>query len=134
MRYPHKATSESAEIAWEPETRVAVLRFTAGVTLTGKDGVLVADALTRWVGDDARPFGVLADVKDLRAADSEFRARASDFFRKNRSRAAIALINLGPVVAVMGDMFRIGTGVRLTAFSDESAARAWLRQQACEVS
>ena len=70
---------------------------------------------------------MLADAKGLRGTDAEYRASASGFFRKHRDTACIALINLGPVIHVVVEMFRIGTGIQLKTFPDEAAARAWLR-------
>ncbi|HVH44703.1 MAG TPA: hypothetical protein VM925_20260 [Labilithrix sp.] len=125
-------TSDSTEISWDAEGRVAHVRYTAGATLTGQDGAFLTNALARWIGADDRPFSVFADAKGLRGTDAEYRASASAFFRQHRSRAAIALVNMGSVISVLVEMFRIGTGVRLKAFSDETAARAWLRAQAAE--
>jgi hypothetical protein len=115
-------TCDSTEIAWDAAARVAKIRYTLGITLTGKDGVFLAESLDRWVGKEKKPFGILADAKGLKGTDAEYRSRASAYFRQHRATAAIALINLGPVIAILVDMFRIGTGVRLKAFPDEEQA------------
>lgn len=99
--------------------------------MTAKDGLFLTSALAGWIKDDGA-FGVLADAKGLKGTDGEYRAIASSFFRQHRSRAAIALINMGSVIAVLVEMFRIGTRIRLKAFSNEADARVWLLQQAKE--
>jgi hypothetical protein len=52
---------------------------------------------------------------------------ASRFFRQHRDHAFIALTHLGPVIRVVVEMFRIGTGIPLKTFAEEAAARSWLR-------
>jgi hypothetical protein len=121
------AASDTTEIRWDAVSRLASVRYTDGASLTGRDGPFLVDALAGWVGTDSKPFGVLADAKGLRSTDAEYRASASRFFRARRDTAHIALINLGPVIHVVVEMFRIGTGVQLKTFADEAAARSWLR-------
>jgi hypothetical protein len=123
----HAVTSDSTEIRWDPRSRVASVRYMAGANLTGADGPTLVDALTRWIGTSGEPFAVLADGTGLRGTNAEYRASASRFFRQHRDTAWIALINLGPVIHVVVEMFRIGTGIPLKTFADEAAARAWLR-------
>jgi hypothetical protein len=120
-------TNASSAITWHPEMRVAVVRYTADAVLTNADGDLLAAALTGWVGTSGEPFGVFADAAGLRGTDAEYRAKASSFFRKHRDHAFIALVNLGPVIHVVVELFRIGTGIQLKTFANEAAARAWLR-------
>ena len=36
---------------------------------------------------------------------------------------------MGPVIRIVAEMFRIGTGVQLKGFSEEAGARAWLRER-----
>jgi hypothetical protein len=122
-----KLTSASTEISWSPEERVAGVRYMVGATLTSEDGDFLVDALTGWVGADGEPFAVFADAAGLRGTDAEYRAKASRFFRRHRDRAFIALINLGPVIQVVVDLFRVGTGIQLKTFASEAAARSWLR-------
>jgi hypothetical protein len=124
-----KVTSGSTEITWDSVKRVADVRYTAGATLTRKDGDFLVDALTGWVGSRGEPFGVFADAAGLGGTDGEYRARASEFFRKRRETVAIALINLGPVIHVVVELFRLGTGIQLKTFANEAAARSWLRSQ-----
>jgi hypothetical protein len=120
-------TSDSTEITWDAASRIALVRYTSGVTLTGPDGPFLVDALTGWIGADGEPFAVFADAKGLRGTNAEYRASASRFFRQHRDHAFIALINLGPVIHVVVEMFRVGTGIQLKTFPDEAAARSWLR-------
>jgi hypothetical protein len=122
-----KVTSPSTEISWTPEERVACVRYTADAILTGKDGDFLVEALTGWIGAKGEPFAVFADAAGLRGTDAEYRAKASRFFRQHRNTAFIALINLGPVIHVVVELFRIGTGIQLKTFTSEAAARSWLR-------
>jgi hypothetical protein len=126
-------TSPSTEISWSPEERLAVVRYTPGITLTSRDGDFLVDALTGWVGTKGQAFAVLADAAGLQGTDAEYRARASGFFRQHRETAFIALINLGPVIHVVVELFRVGTGIQLKTFADEAAARAWLRTKGIAV-
>jgi hypothetical protein len=122
-----KVTSGSTEISWSPHERVAGVRYTLDATLTRKDGDFLVDALTGWIGTDGAPFAVFADAAGLRGTDGEYRARASGFFRQHRDTAFIALVNLGPVIHVVVELFRVGTGIQLKTFATEAAARSWLR-------
>jgi len=120
-------TSPSTQITWHAPSRVAVVRYAHGAALTGKDGRFLVDALTAWIGPDPDPFAVLADAAGLGGTDGEYRTEAGRFFRQHRDGAFIALTNLGPVIHVVVEMFRVGTGIQLKTFADEVAARCWLR-------
>jgi hypothetical protein len=120
-------TSPSTQISWHGPSRVAFVRYTSGAILKSKDGTFLVDTLSGWVGGDRETFAVLADAAGLGGTDTEYRAKASRFFREHRARAFIALINLGPVIYVVVEMFRVATGVPLKAFGDEASARSWLR-------
>jgi hypothetical protein len=102
--------SASTEITWHAPSRVAFVRYSAGVVLTIRDARILVDALTGWVGAGGEPFAVLADGARLGGTDGEYRAEASRFFRQHRDHAFIALINLGPMMHVVVEMFRVGTG------------------------
>jgi hypothetical protein len=122
-----KVTSPSTTIAWDASSRVALVRYSLGATLASTDAAFLVDALTGWVGTDGAPFGVLADGAGLRGTDAQYRSKVSRFFKAHRSHAFIALFNLGPVIHVVVELFRVGTGVPLKSCNDEGAARAWLR-------
>jgi hypothetical protein len=119
--------STSTSVTWDRASRVAFVRYAAGITLTRDDGAFLVDALTSRIGEAGEPFGVLADAAGLHGTDAEYRAKASSFFREHRDTAFIALINVGPVIHVVVEMFRVGTGIRLKTFGSEAAARVWLR-------
>jgi hypothetical protein len=120
-------TSPSTEINWHAQARVALVRYTSGASLTGPDGPFLIGALTGWIGAAGEPFAVLADAKGLVGTNAEYRAKVSRFFRQHRDHAFIALINPGPVIHIVVEMFRIGTGIQLKTFTDDAAARSWLR-------
>jgi hypothetical protein len=123
----HNIVTQTMELVWCPESRLALVRYAPDVTLTRSDGAVLVDALTGWIAGSGAPFGVLADAAGVSATDAEYRARASRFFWQHRDDAFIALFNVGPVIRVVVEMFRVGTGVPLKTFLDERAARAWLR-------
>jgi hypothetical protein len=125
----HVVTAESMEMTWHPEARLAVLRFAPNIALGGKEGALLVESLTGWIGAEGSVFGLLADTKGVRGADSEYRVKTRDFFKLHRRSAYVAVTNMGPVVRITAEMFRIGTGIQLKGFADEAGARAWLRQR-----
>jgi hypothetical protein len=122
-----RVTSASTEISWSAEERVAGVRYTADAMLTREDGEFLVEALAGWIGAGGEPFAVFADAAGLRGTDGEYRAKASSFFRQHRDIAFIALINLGPVIQIVVELFRVGTGIQLKTFASEAAARSWLR-------
>jgi hypothetical protein len=124
-----KVTSSSTEITWSAEERVASVRYTSGSTLTAGEGDFLVEALTGWIGTKGEPFAVFADAAGLQGTDAEYRAKASGFFRQHRDTAFIALINLGPVIHVVVELFRVGTGIQLKTFANEASARSWLQSK-----
>jgi hypothetical protein len=122
-----RVTVGSAQMTWDPETRLAVLGFSRETTTTGADAVVLVDALSRWIGTDGRPWGLLGDGGRLRGVDAEYRSAWSKFLRQHRADSFTAFFNMSPIVRIAADMFRIGTGLRLKAFATETQARAWLR-------
>lgn len=122
-------TNASTEITWHASSRVALIRYATDASLTTVDGTFLVDALTSWVGAENMPFAVLADAKGLRGTDGSYRALAGSFFRKHRDTAFVALINQGPVIHIVVEMFRIATGIQLKTFGSETDARAWLQHQ-----
>ncbi len=119
-------SNAASSATWHPKSRLASVSYSAGATLTASDGTMLINALTGWIGDAKQPFGVLADAKGLGGTDGDYRAQVGDYFKQHKE-AYIALINMGPVIRVVVEMFRIGTGVSLKAFATEAQARAWLQ-------
>jgi hypothetical protein len=120
-------THGSVEIEWYAEPRIAVVRYGPDTNLQAPDGRFLVDALTGWIGAEGEPFAVLAHAAGVRGTDAAYRATASAFFRRHRDAACIALVNMGPVLSLVVDMFRVGTGIQLKGFADEAVARSWLR-------
>src|SRR6185295_1591510 len=112
-----------------PESRLVVVSFAAETSLTGEHGAALVDAMKRVLGPSGQRFGLLADAKGVSGTDADYRTVTGAFFSQQRDVARIALINLGPIIRVVAEMFRIGIGLHLKTFSDEASARSWLRQQ-----
>jgi hypothetical protein len=121
-----RVVSASTEIEWDAVTRIAVVSYAPETTLTIADATFLVGALTRWIGSAKEPFGIFARAGGVRATDAAYRAATSEFFRQHRSSARIALVGMSTILGLVVDMFRVGTGVQLKAFTDEAAARAWL--------
>lgn len=97
--------------------------------MRSSDGDFLVESLRGWIGEQNQPFAVLADAAGLLGTDATYRAKASGFFRQHRDISFIALINLGPVIHVVVELFRVGTGIQLKTFANEPAARDWLRSK-----
>ena len=126
---PGVAAGGSTEITVHPESRLVVFRILTETRLTGAHGTALVDALTSVIGASGEPFGLLADAGGVSGTDADYRAVTGRFFGEHRATARIALLNLGPIIRVVAEMFRVGIGVQLRTFPDEPAARAWLRTQ-----
>lgn len=123
-----RVTTGTTEMTWTSESRLAVLSFERETHATGNDAAVLVDALTRWIGTDHKPFGLLGDGGRLAGVDAEYRAVWGRFFRQHRADSWIAFFNMAPLIRVAAEMFRIGAGLRLKAFAHEEEARAWLRR------
>jgi hypothetical protein len=116
------------EMTWDPEARLAVIRFERATQATGKDAVVLVDAMTGWIGTESKPFGLLGDGGRLSGLDAEYRSVWGRFLRRHPSDANVAFFNMNAIVRIAAEMFRIGTGLRLKAFVTEADARSWLRE------
>jgi hypothetical protein len=124
-----QVTSATTTLSWDAAARVVAVRYQPHTTLAANDGVFLVEALAGWVGSEPSPFAVLADASGVSSTDAAYRATASDFFRRHRDVAFIALFNMKPAVRILTEMFRIGTGIPLKGFSDEANARSWLKMK-----
>jgi hypothetical protein len=122
-------TCGAMDLQWHSAARLAVLRFTADTHLTAEHGTVLADSLQTWIGAGNAPFALLADARGVLGTDGGYRTATGKFFGQHRDAARIALVNLGPVIRVVAEMFRIGIRLHLKTFADEAAARDWLRTQ-----
>jgi hypothetical protein len=123
-----KLTNGPMEFRLYRAAHLVVLRFGAEVSLTGRHGEALVDALKSVIVDGER-FGLLADAKGVQGTDADYRAATGAFFGQHRDNARIALINLGPIIRIVAEMFRVGVRLQMKTFGDEAAARAWLRTQ-----
>jgi hypothetical protein len=122
-------TNGAMEINWDSASRLALIRFPANTTLTGRDAEFLIEALRSWIGVEHKPFAILADATGVRGADAEYRANTTKFYRQYRNELFIALVNVGPFVRVLAEMFRVGSGLQVKAFAGKAEARAWLLEK-----
>lgn len=115
-------------MTWDPKVRLAHLRFTAPTHAGEEDAKKLVAAITEWVGTDAKPFALLGDGGKLGAVDASYRSVWGAFFKKHKKEGLLAFYNMGPLIRIAAEMFRIGTGVTMKAFANEEEARAWLRK------
>lgn len=121
-------TSGTIQMTWDPDARLASIGFARETQATGKDAVVLVDALTGWIGTGRKPFGLLGDGGKLSGLDAEYRSLMGGFFRQHRDHVYLAFFNMNAIVRIAAEMFRIGTRLRLKAFAQEAEARAWLRE------
>ena len=124
-----QVTVGTIQMTWAPDARLAALSFSAETHATGHDAEVLLQALGQWLGPDPQPFGLLGDGGKLTGVDPEYRSRWAAFLKQHRSTARIAFFNMGPLIRIAAEMFRIGTGLELKAFADEEGARRWLRDK-----
>ena len=122
-------TSGSMELTLHPEAHLVTVRFLSETALTGEQGVALVEALKSVLGESGERFGLIADAAGVRGVGAEYRTVTGEFFGRHRAAARIALVNLGPIIRVVAEMFRVGVGLHLRTFADDGAARAWLREQ-----
>lgn len=123
-----RVTTGPIEMTWDPGSRLATIRFERQTQATGKDAVVLVETLSGWIGAEGTPFGLLGDGGKLSGLDAEYRSVWGRFLRKHRVDSHTAFFNMNAIVRIAAEMFRIGTGLRLKAFADETEARAWLRE------
>ncbi len=121
------ATSGTMQMTWSDESRLLELRFDHPSAATRQHGTVLVDLLTRSIGTERRPFGLLCDAAKLSSLDAGYRAVTGQFFRQHREDCVIAAFHMGRLVRIIAEMFRVGTGTRVKGFAGEADARAWLR-------
>ena len=121
--------TQSMRVSWHAQARIAVCSYSPNTTLTRKDAGVLIEALNRWIGSDREPFATLGDAAGIRSADPEYRAMTSKFYKEHKQELFIALFNVGPLLRIMVEMFRVSSGLQFKAFVDEAEAREWLRRK-----
>jgi hypothetical protein len=120
---------DSIKIAVRRESRLVEVSFAPNTRLTRQHGTAIVEALAEVTRDGRETFGLFADAAGVAATDADYRAVTGDFFSQHRATARIALINLGPIIRIVAEMFRVGIRLQMRTFDDEPAARAWLRKE-----
>jgi hypothetical protein len=117
------------ELTLHAEAHLVTVRFVAETVLTGEQGTALVGALERVLGEPGERFGLIADAAGVRGVGADYRSVTGEFFGRHRAAARVALVNLGPVIRVIAEMFRVGVGLHLRTFAEDAAARVWLREQ-----
>ena len=128
MSGPMMLTIGTIAMTWDEEVRLASIRFTGATDATGEDAGRLVQALSRWIGGESKPFGLLGDGAGLRSVDAQYRSLWGAFLRRHRSEVYAAFFNMSAMVRVAAEMFGLGAGLRLRTFGGEAEARAWLRK------
>lgn len=113
------------QLSWDPSTRLAAFRQAEHVTRAHARALV--DELTRCIGIDAEPFGLLIDATDVSTTEVGWRSTWAEFFRVHRAYCVLAIFGATAIIRVVIDAFRIATSMRMKAFSTEDEARSWLR-------
>jgi len=113
------------ELTWDKSTRLAAFRQADHVTRAHARALV--DELTRCIGTDDEPFGLLIDATDVTSTEVGWRSTWAEFFRLHRACCVLAIFGATAIIRVVIDAFRIATGMRMKAFSAEGEARSWLR-------
>lgn len=120
------------ELTWDPETRLAVFRFSQENTAArGEDARAFLEAVREWTQPPEVRWGMLVDCSQLSNVDAGWRSEFSSHFKHERNRAAVAWFNANALVRTMVLMFvtamRLAGPFRGKAFATEEEARSWLR-------
>jgi hypothetical protein len=126
-------STDTLEMSWDAARRVARARVVPGAKLGAKDGADLVGAVARWTEGSSERFAVLADGGGGHETDGKYRATLSSFIRQHRDKAFVTFFNLGAVLPIVVEMFRVGTGIPMHAFATEEEARAWLRTKSFDV-
>lgn len=121
-----------SEIDWDDSTRILRVRVgRAGdsLRLMADDAAWMIDHIRQWAGEER--FGYLADCIGAGMADAGFRVAMGDFFRaRKKGSLCIAWYHINPLTRIVIEMFALVTlGSDAKTFSNEAAARNWLRER-----
>jgi hypothetical protein len=116
-------------LTWDSQNRLAELRFSEPTVGTGPAAEVLVQAMTRWVGTESRPFGLLADTKNNPSVDAQWRAKWGEFYKLHKTSGVMAVFNMSAILRVAADLFRLAIGVNLKGFNHEKDARAWMQSQ-----
>jgi hypothetical protein len=117
------------ELSWDPEVRLARLRFTEPGTGGGPEAERLTAQLASWVDEGGGgPFRLLVDCSEMVDVDAAWRTTWGNFFKEERDRSTIGWFNASARIRLVIIMFKKGTGVTGEAFESESEARAYLEQ------
>src|SRR3954464_12950806 len=84
-------THGTVQLTWDPDSRVAAMRFDSKTHSTGEDATVLVSALAQWLGVDPerKPFALFADAARLDKMDAGWRSIWGEFFRLHRDHAWI---------------------------------------------
>jgi hypothetical protein len=116
------------ELRWDPDTRLAELRFVEPGTGGGDEAERLTSQLARWVDEDGGSFRLLVDCSEMVDVDAAWRQSWGTYFQEARDRAVVGWFNASARIRLVIIMFRKATGVVGEAFETEAEARDYLEQ------
>jgi hypothetical protein len=121
----HRCVEGAVELVWDPQTRLAILRFMRPGVGSQREAERLTEQLETWT-DGAGLFRLLVDCSDMVDVDAGWRATWGDYFKRARDRAVIGWFNADARIRLVIIMFKKGTGVTGEAFETEAEARAYV--------
>jgi hypothetical protein len=124
-------TAGEIELVWEPERKVATMRYLVPKTGGADEARLLAAQLEKWTAG-VEDWAMLVDCGRIANVDAGWRSVWFEFFEAHARTVRIAWFNANTLIKVVIQMFlaasRFASPLQGGAFGDEAAARAYLRE------
>jgi hypothetical protein len=125
---PRVVRAGPTELRWDPDARLAELRFVEPGTGGGVEAEQLTTHLARWVDEDGGHFRLLVDCSEMVDVDAAWRQTWGTYFQQARDRAVVGWYNASARIRLVIIMFKKATGVTGEAFESEAEARDYLAQ------
>jgi hypothetical protein len=131
-----RVTAGEIELVWEPERRLATMRYLVPKTGGADEARRLTEQLQAWTAgiDD---WALLVDCGRIANVDAGWRTVWFEYFKAHAQAARIAWFNANTLIKVVIQMFlaasRFASPLQGRAFGDEAEARAYLREHGYDV-